>query len=137
MNSYKILMIEDEENICNFMKMTFETNGYQILFANTGKNGMTMFSSHHPNLLILDLGLPDVDGLEIIKEIRQKSEVPIIVLSARTDEKDKVEALDLGANDYVTKPFGTSELLARVRATLRNCRIQEGGCWYQRKVLFI
>lgn len=109
MNSYKILMIEDEENICNFMKMTFETNGYQILFANTGKNGMTMFSSHHPNLLILDLGLPDVDGLEIIKEIRQKSEVPIIVLSARTDEKDKVEALDLGANDYVTKPFGTSE----------------------------
>lgn len=127
MNSYKILMIEDEENICNFMKMTFETNGYQILFANTGKNGMTMFSSHHPNLLILDLGLPDVDGVEIIKEIRQKSEVPIIVLSARTDEKDKVEALDLGANDYVTKPFGTSELLARVRATLRNCRIQEGG----------
>lgn len=127
MNSYKILMIEDEKNICNFMKMTFETNGYQILFANNGTNGLTMFCSHHPNLVILDLGLPDIDGIEIIKKIRQTSEVPIIVLSARTDERDKVEALDLGANDYVTKPFGTSELLARVRATLRNSRLQEGG----------
>ena len=68
MNSYKILMIEDEKNICNFMKMTFETNGYQILFANNGTNGLTMFCSHHPNLVILDLGLPDIDGIEIIKK---------------------------------------------------------------------
>lgn len=126
-NSYKILMIEDETNICNFMKMIFETNGYQILFANNGKDGKTMFFSHCPNLVILDLGLPDIDGLEIIKDIREKSEAPIIVLSARTDEHDKVEALDLGANDYVTKPFGTDELLARVRATIRNNRFQGIG----------
>lgn len=123
-NSYKILMIEDETNICNFMKMVFETNGYQILFAGNGKDGMTMFSSHCPDLVILDLGLPDIDGLDIIKKIREQSETPVIVLSARTDEHDKVEALDLGANDYVTKPFGTSELLARVRATIRNNRFQ-------------
>ena len=119
MNSYRILVIEDEKNICNFIKMIFETNGYQVIFAENGRNGLTMFYSHHPDLVVLDLGLPDMDGTEVITKIRQDSETPIIVLSARTGENDKVEALDLGANDYITKPFGTSELLARVRATLR------------------
>ena len=124
MNSYKILVVEDEKNICNFMKMIFETNDYQVIFAQNGKNGLTMFFSHNPDLVILDLGLPDMDGVDVIREIRAKNDTPIVVLSARTDESDKVEALDLGANDYVTKPFGTAELLARVRATLRNSRFQ-------------
>ena len=127
MNSYKILVIEDEKNICNFMKMIFETNDYQVIFAQNGKNGLTMFFSHTPDLVILDLGLPDMDGVDVIREIRAKNDTPIVVLSARTDESDKVEALDLGANDYVTKPFGTAELLARVRATLRNSRFQGTG----------
>ena len=115
MNSYKILVVEDEKNICNFMKLIFETNDYQVIFAQNGKNGLTMFFSHNPDLVILDLGLPDMDGVDVIREIRAKNDTPIVVLSARTDESDKVEALDLGANDYVTKPFGTAELLARVR----------------------
>ncbi len=127
MNSYKILVIEDEKNICNFMKMIFETNDYQVIMAQNGTNGLTMFFSHNPDLVILDLGLPDMDGIEIIRKIRAKNDTPIVVLSARTDESDKVEALDLGANDYVTKPFGTAELLARVRATLRNSRFQGTG----------
>ena len=127
MNSYKILVVEDEKNICNFMKMIFETNDYQVIFAQNGKNGLTMFFSHNPDLVILDLGLPDMDGVDVIREIRAKNDTPIVVLSARTDESDKVEALDLGANDYVTKPFGTAELLARVRATLRNSRYQGKG----------
>ena len=109
MNSYKILVVEDEKNICNFMKMIFETNDYQVIFAQNGKNGLTMFFSHNPDLVILDLGLPDMDGVDVIREIRAKNDTPIVVLSARTDESDKVEALDLGANDYVTKPFGTAE----------------------------
>lgn len=124
MNSYKILVIEDEKNICNFMKMILETGGYQPLFAGNGKNGLLMFYSHHPDLVILDLGLPDMDGMEVIEEIRKQSETPVIVLSARTGEQDKIEALDLGANDYITKPFGTGELLARVRASLRTNRFQ-------------
>lgn len=124
MNSYKILVIEDEKNICNFMKMILETGGYQPLFAGNGKNGLLMFYSHHPDIVILDLGLPDMDGMEVIEEIRKQSETPVIVLSARTGEQDKIEALDLGANDYITKPFGTGELLARVRASLRTNRFQ-------------
>lgn len=121
-NKYKILLIEDEANIESFVGTILETNNYQMLSANTGNQGKMMFSSHYPDLVILDLGLPDMDGLEFIKEVRKTSLTPIIVLSARTQESDKVEALDLGANDYITKPFGTAELLARVRAALRNSR---------------
>lgn len=124
MNRDKILVVEDEKNICNFMKMVFENNGYQIFFAENATSGMTMYYSHHPDLVLLDLGLPDMDGVEVIKKIRTEFDTPIIVLSARSDEKDKVQALDYGANDYVTKPFGTSELLARVRAALRINRFQ-------------
>lgn len=119
-NKFKILIVEDEINICNFVKTILETNGYQVLHAPDGKNGKVMCLSHCPDLVILDLGLPDIDGIELIKAIREKSDVPIIVLSARSNEKDKVISLDLGANDYITKPFGTNELLARMRATLRN-----------------
>lgn len=126
-NKYKILLVEDEANISNFVKTILETNGYQVLDARTGGAGKLLFSSYCPNLIILDLGLPDIDGEEFITFIRNEADTPIIVLSARTDEKDKVSALDLGANDYVTKPFGTDELLARVRVALRNSRHRESG----------
>ena len=129
-NKYKVLIIEDEANIRSFIQTVLETNGYQVLTAATCGQGTMMFSSHIPDMVILDLGLPDRDGLEFIKEVRENSTVPILVLSARTMEEDKVAALDLGANDYVTKPFGTAELMARVRAALRirvmNNELQEG-----------
>ena len=118
-NKFKVLVVEDEANICSFIETLLETNGYQALVAHTCSMGLTLFASHNPDLVILDLGLPDRDGLELIRTVRQKYMTPIVVLSARTTEQDKIEALDLGANDYVTKPFGTGELLARVRAALR------------------
>ena len=121
-NKYKILIVEDEANICNFVRTILEANDYQVLQAQTCQQGIMMYASHVPDLIILDLGLPDRDGLWLIKHVRASSHVPILVLSARTMEKDKVEALDLGANDYVTKPFGTAELVARVRAALRSRR---------------
>ena len=126
-NKYKILVIEDENNIRTFIGTMLETNGYQMLSAETCSMGRTMFLSHNPDLVILDLGLPDGDGEELIRSIRQRSATPIIVLSARTGENDKVNALDLGANDYVTKPFGTAELLARVRVALRDSRRLTAG----------
>lgn len=119
-NRYKILVIEDESNIRSFAKAILEANDYQVITADTCQNGIMMFSSHRPDLVLLDLGLPDKDGLEFIRTIRAQQEAtPVLVLSARTGETDKVDALDLGANDYITKPFGTAELLARVRAALR------------------
>ncbi len=121
-NKFKVLIVEDEANICSFIGTLLETNGYQALVAHTCTMGLTMFSSHNPDLVILDLGLPDRDGIEFIRTVRQKYTAPIVVLSARTNEMDKIEALDLGANDYITKPFGTGELLARVRAALRTSR---------------
>lgn len=118
-NQHKILVIEDEVNICNFLKTIFETNNFKALFAGNGECGKMMFHSHNPDVIILDLGLPDMDGNDFISMVRASSDTPIIVLSARSGESDKVKALDLGANDYITKPFGTNELLARVRAALR------------------
>ena len=118
-NKYKILVIEDENSIRSFIETTLDASGYHVLTAATGQQGIMMYSSHVPDLVILDLGLPDADGLEFIRAVREESAVPILVLSARTTENDKVAALDLGANDYVTKPFGTAELMARVRAALR------------------
>lgn len=118
-NKYKILVIEDEHNIRSFIETTLDASGYHVLTAATCQQGIMMFSSHVPDLVILDLGLPDADGLEFIRAARAESAVPILVLSARTMEQDKVAALDMGANDYVTKPFGTAELMARVRAALR------------------
>ena len=126
-NKFKVLIIEDEANICSFIQTLLETNGYQALVAQTCVMGMTMFISYNPDLVILDLGLPDRDGLDAIRSIRQKYLTPIIVLSARTTEQDKIEALDLGANDYITKPFGTGELLARVRTAIRHTRTSSGN----------
>lgn len=119
-NKYKVLVIEDEANIRNFVKTILEMNGYRAITAQNAAEGKMMFLSHCPDIMILDLGLPDSDGLDFIKMVRKDSSIPIIVLSARTDELDKVKALDMGANDYVTKPFGTEELMARVRVALRS-----------------
>lgn len=121
-NKYKVLIIEDDRNIASFIQTILEANGYQALTAERCQQGLLVFASHMPDLVMLDLGLPDMDGEEFIRQVRIASAVPIIVLSARTDESDKVSALDLGANDYITKPFGTAELLARVRAALRTIR---------------
>lgn len=131
----KILIVEDELNIVNFVRTILENNDYQVIDAKSGDMGKMMFHSHHPDLMILDLGLPDMDGTSLITHVRQTSNLPIIVLSARSNESDKVEALDLGANDYITKPFGTNELLARVKAALRTYKFQESqGQMVQTKV---
>ena len=117
-NKYKILVVDDR-NILSMIQTVLDTNGYQVLTAQRCQQGILMLTSHMPDLVVLDLGLPDMDGAEFIRVARRSSMIPIIVLSARSDEQDKVSALDLGANDYITKPFGTGELLARVRASLR------------------
>ena len=134
-NKYKILLVEDESNISRFVTALLDTNGYQVIEATNAKEALMMFSSHLPDLIILDLGLPDADGMEVLKEIRKEYLTPVIVLSARSDENDKVSALDSGANDYVTKPFGSAELLARVRGLIRfnksnnmvNGKFENGG----------
>lgn len=116
----KILVIEDEKNILNFISSVLIAQQYQIVTAVTGQEGLSHAASQCPDLILLDLGLPDMDGVEVIQKIRSWSSVPIIVISARTHEDDKVEALDQGADDYITKPFGNSELLARIRTALRH-----------------
>lgn len=121
-NRYKILFVEDEENIITFVSALLEANEYQTLIAKSYSEAKTMYFSHVPDLVILDLGLPDRDGSQLLKDIRKNDITPVIVLSARTDEDEKVKLLDMGANDYVTKPFGSAELLARMRTALRNNR---------------
>ncbi len=118
-NKYKILVVEDDCNISSMIQTVLDTNGYQVLTAQRCQQGILMLTSHVPDLVVLDLGLPDMDGEEFIRIARRSSMIPIIVLSARTEEQDKVSALDLGANDYITKPFSTGELLARIRVSLR------------------
>ena len=118
-NKYKILIIEDEEHINNLLSTLMEANGYQALAARSCQSGELLYASHRPDLVILDLGLPDKDGMTFLANVRKTDLTPVIVLSARADEQDKVEALNLGANDYVTKPFGSGELVARVRSVLR------------------
>lgn len=121
-NKYKILLVEDEDNIRNLVATVLDTAGYQTILAGSCASAQMMYTSYLPDLTILDLGLPDMDGMTFLDSVRQHSLTPIIVLSARADETDKIRALDHGANDYVTKPFSPGELLARVRATLRNNR---------------
>lgn len=119
-NRYKVLLVEDDENIQMVMVTMLENAGYQVILAKTCNLAITLFSSHLPDITILDLGLPDMDGMRFLEFVRKDSLSPVIVLSARSDDKDKVLALDAGANDYVTKPFSSAELLARIRAVLRN-----------------
>lgn len=115
-----ILLVEDEKNICDFISTSLSAQDYRISTAHTGKEALPIITSQCPDLILLDLGLPDMDGMEIIRQVRTWSSIPIIVLSARTQEQEKVRALDLGADDYLTKPIGTSELLARIRTALRH-----------------
>lgn len=124
-NRFKILVIEDEANIRTFIKSILEAQDYQVFSAGDYASGVSMFSSYCPDLIILDLGLPDRDGAEFIPFARSISAAPILVLSARTTDDDKVASLDSGANDYITKPFSTAELLARVRSALRNRRYDD------------
>ena len=119
-NRVQILLIEDEKNICNFITTALEPANYKVISAFNATEGLSLATSLCPDVVLLDLGLPDMDGLEVIRHIRSWSQLPILVLSARTSEEEKVRALDLGADDYITKPFGTSELLARIRTALRH-----------------
>ena len=121
-NKYKILIVEDEANIRNLVATMLDTAGYQSISADSVQSAKTLYASYLPDLIILDLGLPDMDGMNLLDFVRKNSLTPIIVLSARTDESDKINALDCGANDYITKPFSSGELLARVRVALRNHR---------------
>jgi two-component system, OmpR family, KDP operon response regulator KdpE len=118
-NEGTILIIDDEVQIRRLLEITLSANGYKISEASTGKEGLSLAASYQPALIILDLGLPDTDGLDILKKLREWYHKPIIILSVRNSEDDIVKALDHGANDYLTKPFRTGELLARIRATLR------------------
>ena len=123
----KILVVEDEKSIAHFISSVLSANGYEAMQARSGSEALSMISSHCPDLIILDLGLPDMDGLEILRQLRSWSSLPVVVVSARSHEKDKVTALDLGADDYLTKPFGTDELLARVRTAIRHTRTASGN----------
>ena len=123
----KILIVEDEKSISHFISTILNNNGYEAMKARSGAEALSMISSHCPDLIILDLGLPDMDGLDILRQIRSWSSLPVVVVSARSHEQDKVTALDLGADDYLTKPFGTEELLARVRTAIRHTRTASGN----------
>jgi len=118
-----VLIIEDEKEIRRFLKLSLSTHGFTPFEAHNGKEGLRMLTTVRPEVIILDLRLPDMDGLEIIKQVRECGETPIIVLSARGLERDKVEALELGADDYLTKPFSTVELLARIKVALRHAKM--------------
>ena len=129
----KVLIVEDDRAICSFMRRVLEANGYESIIVGTGREALSMLTSHCPDVVILDLGLPDMDGLKLIEQVRSWSITPIIVISARTLEKSKIAALDLGADDYLTKPFGTGELLARIRTALRHSQRNQhiGSSKYQ------
>ena len=122
-----VLVIEDEDAICNFITAILNSNGYRVAKSNTGKTGLSMAVSYNPDVILLDLGLPDMDGVEVLKGIREWGRIPVVVVSARGHEREKVEVLDLGADDYIVKPFGTSELLARIRTALRHSPQSMGG----------
>lgn len=122
MNEVRVLIVEDEADILRFVRLTLEGEGYAVFEADTLKRGLIEAATRRPDALVLDLGLPDGDGMDLIREFRGWSSAPIIVLSARNGEADKIEALNAGADDYLVKPFGAGELLARVRAQLRRYR---------------
>ena len=115
-----VLVIEDEKSICDFIAKTLNASDYKAVTAGSGKEGLAILTSALPDLVLLDLGLPDMDGIDIIKQTREWSSLPIIVISARVQEREKIAALDAGADDYITKPFGTDELLARIRTAIRH-----------------
>ena len=122
----KILIVDDEPAIRRFLKASLESEGFQLIAAETGAQALASVARDRPDLMVLDLGLPDLDGMDVIRQVRATNPLPIIVLSVRNDEPGKVAALDLGADDYIVKPFGVEELLARIRAALRH-RLQQQG----------
>jgi two-component system KDP operon response regulator KdpE len=125
--SLRLLLVEDDAHIRRFLRATLVTQGYALLEVETGEEGLALAAAQVPDLVLLDLGLPDMDGKEVIRRLREWSEVPIIVLTARGQEREKVASLDAGADDYLTKPFGVGELLARIRAAMRRVRMPEQG----------
>ena len=132
----KVLIVEDDRAICNFIRRVLEANGYEAVLVHTGREANSMLASHCPDVVILDLGLPDMDGMEVLTSLRRWSLMPVVVVSARTDEREKVRALDAGADDYVTKPFGTSELLARIRTAIRHTRMMSSSVSVARESRF-
>ena len=126
----RILLIEDDRNISSYIITTLCGNDYHVIPAFTGKEGLSLAAANGPDLILLDLGLPDMDGCDLLLKLREWSKVPIIVISARSKEEDKVNALDLGADDYVTKPFGPAELMARIRTCLRHSHVKPNNHIY-------
>jgi two-component system KDP operon response regulator KdpE len=129
-----ILLIEDEPQMRRFLRVTLQSHGYRLIEAPSGQAGLMEGTTRNPDVVLLDLGLPDMDGIEVAKRFREWSELPIIVISAREQEEDKVKALDAGADDYLTKPFGAGELLARIRVALRHSAMRHGG---QEEAVFV
>jgi two-component system KDP operon response regulator KdpE len=122
----RILIVEDEPQMLKFLRASLASEGYRTIEAESGKEGLALARTHNPDLVLLDLGLPDMDGIDVTKALREWSNRPILIISARGQEDDKIRALDVGADDYVTKPFGTGELMARIRVALRHSA-REGG----------
>src|ERR1035438_1257078 len=116
----KLLVIEDEVAILSFLRSSLETNGWEVLEARTGRIGLELAASRKPDVILLDLGLPDEDGLNVLKALRKWTSAPVIIISARGQEKDKIHGLDAGADDYLTKPFSVAELMARLRVAVRH-----------------
>lgn len=136
-NNGRILIIDDEIQIRRFLRIALDSHDYIVIEASTGKEGIYKAAMDHPDLIVLDLGLPDIHGKEVLKQIREWSQIPIIVLTIQDAEDDKISALDNGANDYVTKPFATGELLARIRAALRNRPTEPERHEYRNGYLFV
>ncbi len=126
MSKYQILVVEDDTSVRNLITITLKTHDYRFVSTATGEGAIMETASHNPDVILLDLGLPDMDGVEVIRRIRTWSNVPIIVISARSEDTDKIDALDAGADDYLTKPFSVEELLARLRVTLRRLALMQG-----------
>ena len=133
----KVLIVEDEQSISNFISMVLNASGYDTIIVGSGEEALTMIASHCPDLIVLDLGLPDMDGMDVLTQLRAWSLMPVVVVSARTGEREKVRALDAGADDYITKPFGTSELLARLRTAIRHTRTTSGNASIAKENRFI
>lgn len=127
MNKPTILIVEDDAPVRNLITVTLKSNNYKFITAQNGESAIMQASSHNPDVVFLDLGLPDMDGIEVIKKIRSWSNMPIIVISARSEDTDKIEALDAGADDYLTKPFSVEELLARLRVVSRRLAVMQTG----------
>lgn len=132
-----ILLVEDDKSIASFINTTLSGSGYKVTHATDGKEGLSLAAANRPNIILLDLGLPDMDGVEFLQTLRTWCNSPVIIISARNTEQDKVDALDMGADDYITKPFGTAELMARIRTSLRHSRSDVPGSVYKAQGLEI